>query len=223
MKKQLCAFAFMITMASNAMAFNDRSLFDDTSEASKWTFVENKFVTKIAAEKSFMWAHIGAGVTALVAIMTGSQLLLNRNNLNDKFSDGNVFTNGTVYGGATAFASGAFTISALDCYIAAQANRNAVTEFFSNWDKNKSFVPTELQAGFELIAEAMHAKGKQAVLKNADEIVEMIQFLVIRHFEGRYKNTLETKGRDALADTKTTSEVVKLFTETAKNLGGSSK
>ena len=223
MKKQLFALVCVTAMVTNLIAFNERSMFDATNQASKWTFVENKFVTKIADEKRTTWAHLGAGVTALVACGTASQLFINRDNLDDNFATGSLFTNGIVYGGATAFSGATFFTSALDCYISRQANRNAVENFFSNWDKNKAFVPTELQDGFELIAEAMVNNGKQAVLKNANEIVEMIQFIVTRHFEGRYKATLETKGRDALADTKTTSEIVKIFTETAKNLGGSSK
>lgn len=224
MKKQLFVFSFMIAMMSNVIAFDERSMFDETSEASKWTFVENKFITKIANEKSTTWAHIGAATTGTFAVgAAGTWLFLLNGHRDSKLTD-YMFSTGNVCAGAGTLAAGTWVIQALECYISARANHNAVEDFFANWDENQFFIPAELQNAFDTIAETIELEGKDAVLKNASEIVDMIQFHVMRHFEGRYKGMLDLKAYDGLnTDAKTISGIIKNVVATSKDLGGSSK
>ena len=59
MKKQLFIFGFAVAMATNAMAFNERSMFDETNAESQWAFVENKFITAPAEYKKAVWKETG--------------------------------------------------------------------------------------------------------------------------------------------------------------------
>lgn len=225
MKKQLFVFSFMIAMISNVIAFDERSMFDETSEASKWTFVENQFITKIASAKATFWAHAGAITTAAIALsgLANLSYLYATNSTNQKFTE-NPFAAGNVCGGVTALSAGVLAIQALECHISARTNRNAVESFFANWDQNQFFIPTELQDAFDLMAEVIELDGKEAILNNAGEIVELVQFHVMRHFEGRYKGMLDLKAYDGLnTDAKTAFGIIKGIVATSKDLGGSSK
>ena len=66
----------------------------------------------------------------------------------------------------------------------------------------------------------MRSGKREALLSQATTIVENIQFVVTRHFDGRYKNILDAKGYDALAETKTISDVIKNTTDIVKNIKG---
>jgi hypothetical protein len=223
MKKQLFIFSFAVAMISNVIAFDERSMFDETNEESKWTFVENKFITKPAAEKAYIWKHLSAGAVAAVAIGAFVKLgYLNDADRNDDFSK-KIFTTGNVLAGLSSLSAVTFTTSALECYLSARANRNAVADFFTNWDQNQFFVPAELQDAFDTIAETIELEGKEVVLKNADEVVSTVEFLVMRHFEKRYEKLLQITAVSALNDNKTATEIFKNIIGGTKDLGGSSK
>lgn len=227
MKKQILMFSFMVAMISQVVAFedkitfDDRFMFDETNEQSQWQYIERAFITKPAAEKTCAWKHLSAALNPSIAAFALYGYATSTANdvsfMQEMAKPKNVFSIiGTV-------SSAIAILQALECRLFTQTNRNTVENFFNNWNENQFYVPVELEEGFTLIAEAIEAEGQDFIIAHANEIVDTIQFHIMRHFEGRYKATLEIKGRDALADTKTTSEIVKIFTETAKNLTGSSK
>ncbi len=223
MKKQLCIFSFALAMVTNVIAFDELTMFDETNEASKWTFIENKFITQPAAEKQFIWTHVGAVATGLVIAGTGATWFSLKDEDRKVNLSTNMFATGNVLAGVSCAATAILTTSGLDCYLAARANRNAVANFFNNYENNQFFVPEELQNAFDLIAEAIEFAGMNAVLENADDIVGLIQFQVMRHFEKRYEKVLQATAATALADAKTVTEIVKNSIESVSKLGGSSK
>ena len=224
MKKQLFIFSFAVAMVTNVIAFNELTMFDETNEASKWTFIENKFITQPAAEKQFIWTHVGAAVTGLVIVGTfGTHLATSSKDLNEQPKLDKMLTMGNILTGFGSAATAIGATSALDCYLSARANRNAVANFFNNYENNQFFVPEELQNAFDLIAEAIEFAGMDAVLVNADDIVGLIQFQVMRKFEKRYEKVLQATAVNALADAKTVTEIVKNSIESVSKLGGSAK
>ena len=220
MKKQLFIFSFVVAMASNVIAFDERTMFDETNEASKWTFIENKFITQPAAEKQLIWTHASAIATGLVIVGTGVTWF----NLEKRDTPmGNAFTQGNVIAAIGTAATAIISTSGLDCYLAARAHRNAVTNFFNNYEENQFFVPAELEQAFDKIAESIEFAGLDAVLLHADDIVELIQFQVMRHFEKRYEKVLQATAVNALADAKTVTEILKNSIESVSKLGASAK
>ncbi len=220
MKKQLFIFGFAVAMATNAMAFNERSMFDETNEESKWIFVEKAFISAPSDYKKLAWTHVEAVVTGLIAVGAATTFgtLYHYNQLNDKIE--NPLSVGNVSGGAAVAATALYATSALECYLSNQANRNAVEDFFNNWEQNQYFVPAELQDAFDTIAYTIELEGKDVVLNNANAIVDTIQFIVMRHFEKRYEKLLQITAVNSLADTKTAGEILKNAVETTSKFGG---
>ncbi|MDP3788329.1 MAG: hypothetical protein Q8Q60_03380 [Candidatus Chromulinivorax sp.] len=222
MKKQLFIFGFAVAMVTNAMAFDERSMFDETQEESKWTFVEKAFITAPAEYKKAVWAHVESAVTGLIAVtaatVCGSLYFYNNDQFNNQLKD--TLSIGNVSGGAALAATALSAKSSLECYLANQAHRNAVENFFNNWEQNQYFVPAELQDAFDAIAEMIDIESQDAVLNHANEIVNTIQFIVMRHFGDRYKAVLTATAVNSLVDTKTAGEILKNAIETAGKLGG---
>lgn len=220
MKKQFFTFAFAVAMATNVIAFDERSMFDETNEASKWTYLENKFITQPAAQKAAIWAHIGSAAAGMVVLGSFSSLFaLNEKQLEAKMFN-EPFQTSNVLASTGTLSAAALLASYVECYLSARADRNAIESFFSNWEKNQFFVPAELEDAFDLIAQAIELEGQDAVLNNAHDIVEMIQFHVMRHFEKRYEKILQMTAYNSAKETKTVVDILKGSVETAGKLAG---
>jgi len=220
MNKQLCLFSFLVGMATFTTAFDERSFFDETNNDAKWEFVEKKFITDIADSKQFVWQHITPwilGSIASVAAWQSYQTSIKENNTD--FVKSMLQTSNVYFITSTAAAT-ILATQGFQCFLSNYANRQAIEEFFVNWDENATYTPKELTEAFDMIAETLELQGKEAVLEHADEIVDMIQFVTMRHFKDRYKNILEYKASNALADTKTLGEIIKISLESADKLKG---
>ncbi len=216
MKKQLYLFTFMMTLISSTYAFDERSFFNEADEVAKWQFIENTFITKIAADKKSIWTHFSSAATLALAGTAGyawTQTPATETKID-------LLKTNTLLALVTAAATGLLTIQGLECYLSHEANRNAVAEFFGNWDENQFYIPTELEEAFDMISEMIELEGKDAISAHANEIVELIQFHVTRHFEKRYEKVLQGAASVSLADAKTATEIIKLFTDTSKNIAG---
>ncbi len=105
MKKQLFIFSFAVAMVTNVIAFDELTMFDETNEASKWTFIENKFITQPAAEKQFIWTHVGAIATGLVIVGTGATWFSLKDEDRKANLSTNMFATGNVLAGLGSAAS----------------------------------------------------------------------------------------------------------------------
>ena len=214
MKKQFYILSFMTVMTmSNVFGFDELAMFDETSQASKWQRIEWQFITNIKKSHKNIWKHI-SGV-ALGAVVVGALYQWNNTTMPGFDDKEDIMTNlrkpSNIWPIVTVGAAAIVSMQYFESYLAHQANRNAVVSFFDNWQENQFYTPKELEDGFDVIAEMIELQGQQAVLEHADEIVEMIQFFVTRHFESRYKSTLEAKSRDLLYDTKLVAETFKNY------------
>lgn len=220
MKKQLYILSFMIAMISNnALAFNDLAFFDETDQTSKWTVLEKKFISDIAGSKETFWKHASALAVGLVATASSVKCFtVNEDPSKDIMRT--LLEPKVAYGIVSGVALSLLTVQGFQCFLYSHANRNAVADFFNNWDENKFYVPTQLEEAFDIIAERIELEGLDAVLENADEIVETIQFLVMRNFEKRYEKVLQVTAYNGLADTKTVGEILKNAVETSSKLAG---
>ena len=68
-----------------------------------------------------------------------------------------------------------------------------------------------MQDAFDTIAERIELEGMDEVLVDANDYVDIINDIVMRHFESRYKSVLDAKGRSALTEAKTFTEVFRNF------------
>ncbi|MBV8660682.1 MAG: hypothetical protein JO129_00875 [Candidatus Dependentiae bacterium] len=220
MKKQLCLFSFAFAMASNIiatnLAFDEHTLFKQADEKAQWSFVEKKFITDIAASKQLTWTHVSNVIPAAVLIGTGIDFM-EQKDLTVKID---LLTKVNIYKISMLLASTLMATQFTECIISHRANRAAIQDFFSHWDQNKNYVPAELFEAFQLIADTMESEGEEVILKSANEIIDAIQFIVTRHFDARYKNILEIKAANALADVKTFGEIIKNTIETTGKFGG---
>jgi hypothetical protein len=222
MKKQLQIFSFALAMMSSINAFDELTLFDEADQKSKWALVEKKFITDVYKYKKIVWEYVSASALAVTAVFAGHQYLAIPTGSENDFIN-TLRQQKNVYSMLGLGSAAMLVNQGLDAYLTTRANRNAVAEFFGNWDQNQFYTPTELEDAFDIIAEMMELQGQEAVLENANEIVDTIHFIVMRHFDGRYKSILEAKSRDALADTKTISEAFKNLFDGAKNMSGTGK
>lgn len=228
MKKQLLLLSFMFTMTTSQMQSNDTffdelSFFDASNEKSQWEFMELSFITKPAEAKKFVWSHLSAIVPVSLAMFSAYQYanLPTDNAAQSKDVLKSIREPQFMYPALGMSATTILVCQYLNCYLSAQAHRNAVIEFFANWEDNQFYTPVEFLDAFEEIAEIIEFEGIDAV--NSDKIVNTIQGQVMRHFESRYKSVLEAKGINALSDTKTYTEIVKNIFDGAKNLEGKGK
>ena len=217
MKKQLYIFTFAIAMMTTVNAFDQLTMFDETNEESKWAVIEKVFITDINEAKQSFWKHL-SGVAVSTLIAGGAYQTYNANP-EAKFMDSlqlsrNFYCLGTLAMG------GLLATQTIQCHLSNQTNRNAVTKFFGNWDKNQFYTPAALKEAFDIIAETMELEGNEATLKNADEIIDTIQFIIMRHFEKRYEKVLQFTAATALSDTKTAGEILKNAVETTVKMSG---
>lgn len=219
MKKQLFTLGLLNLFAVNLMgsSFDEHTLFDSNNEKAQWEFLEKAFITNIHAEKQLIWNHISAAFVASLGLGSGYQLY-NGTTSNSQLAKTDLFSPTSLYSAVLGSSVALLSIKGLACHLSNQANRNAVEAFFTNWDQNQFYTPEALQEAFDIIAETIELQGLDAVLASADDIVDTIQFVVMRHFDGRYKKALEFQAFNALNDSKTFSEIIKNTVATAKDL-----
>ncbi len=240
MKKQFLALSFLAIFGQfqTAQADVDALSFRDASnEKSQWETMEWVFITDLNNGKNLTWKHIApvlpAAVTAFSAyqyanlvddkieIKDEKRTIIDMNDTDDFIK--NMRRTKNVYSILGLGSTGVLAYQYLQCYLAHQANRQALQSFFANWDENQDFTPEELYFAFEVIAERIEFEGMESVLADADLYIDLIQNIIMRHFESRYKSVLEAKGRDALADSKTIIETFKNIFDGAKHVQGTGK
>ena len=179
MKKQIYIFSFAIAMMTTVNAFDQLTMFDETNEESKWAAIEKFYITDINEARQSFWKHVSGGA---VAILTGLGVYFTYTAKNALDHDGKEIPfigyfqkTQNVCGLATVAMGTLLATQIAQCHLSNQTNRNAVAQFFGNWDQNQFYTPVELQEAFDIIAETMELEGDEAILKNANEIVDTIQ------------------------------------------------
>ncbi|MBP6869707.1 hypothetical protein KBC04_02400 [Candidatus Babeliales bacterium] len=236
MKKHLYTLP-LILAACNALAtdnFNNSAFFStsDEKETSKYQYIEKKFITDIAKAKENVWSNIFTAIPAALATSSAFALahLNNTNTIdantidtNTKSKDNKPFLKSllnkqniyiTTFVISTAIIAGQIA----QRQISKQAHYQAVADFFHNWDKNQNHTPEKLTAPFAMIAEQITLNGDDFITEHADEIVELIQFIITRHFDKRYEKLLQMNSYNALNDVKIFSDIFRSFLTGNKEL-----
>jgi hypothetical protein len=211
-------FAMVNFNTANAEV-NALMFYNETDEKAQWEYVEAQFITNVARSKQLCWRHIETVVPVILGSVAAYQTAAYSDMLPTCLKT-NVLTadeaksagfwgvlSPKVHSPLIAAGAGAIlTYNYAQCYIAHQANKAAIQDFFANYENNQYLVPTALQDAFDTIAERIELEGMQAVLADANDYIDIINDIVMRHFESRYKSVLDAKGRDALAESKTIIE-----------------
>lgn len=216
MKKYSYIFSFIIITMQTIFAFEEQSLFINQ----KYEFIEREFITHIAVEKNNFWANVLAtipvtlGIFAACNLADGNEKTLTKENIVLK----NLLTHTHIYSFILLGCAGFSASTILNKYITNKAHYNAVKKFFSRWKKNKRYTPDLFLETFESIALEIEKKGDRFIAKNANKIVETIQFIITRHFHARYDNILKINAYNAIAETKSILEILQAFVSGAKDL-----
>ena len=224
MKKQLFMLNFVFALAAfNTMhADIDTNMFyDETDEKAQWELVEKAFITDIGRSKQLCWRHLEVIIPAIIGSAAAYKTLEVYSPYFSYDSQKGLWDiqNPRVHCPIIAATMGAILVyQYAQCYIENIANRNAIKNFFTNYEENQFFVPAELQDAFDMIMEKIEQDGMDLVLADANEYVDVIQGIVMRHFESRYKSVLDAKGRDVLAESKTVIENFKNFFDGATKI-----
>jgi hypothetical protein len=222
MKKQLQIFSFIFAIASfqtSNATVDTLSFYDEFQEKAQWELLEKTFITDIAQSKASTWNHISGAVLASMMVGSGYQYTQTSSTESSSIIK-EMLQPKNVYGAATCAATAIFAVQTLQCYLSNQANRTAVANFFANYEENKYFVPAQLENAFDMIAERIELEGMDAVLVDANDIVDQVQGMIMRYFEKRYEKVLQGAAYNALADAKTTGEIIKNAVETGSKLSG---
>jgi hypothetical protein len=221
MKKQFLMISLMVATVNfnSTHAYVDTlSFYDQGDEKAEWAFLEKAFITDIAKSKQLSWNHISAAATTLV--MAGSTYQYTQTSATDGSILQQLLQPKNVFGLTSCATAAICSIQGLQCYLSHEANRTAVKNFFANYENNQVLVPASLQYAFDMIAERVTCEGMDAVLVDANDIVDQIQGMIMRYFEKRYEKVLQVSAENALATTKTAGEIIKNAVETSSKLAG---
>jgi len=232
----------------NRKFFNIKTEEAQKSEVSQWAFIEQTFMIDAYTQKQVIWDHIYTSLPAAFALFAGYKYWnlpkksntseSNKDNIIyhlklDGFSSGSITTpkdtknkdfikdllnteNLYIIGGTIATTMCAS--KALNYYLNYHCNRQVVKNFLKNWDLNRSFTPREFHNMFDALANLIDINGDEAVLVHANEIVNIMQSIVMRHFEKRYETILTVQTFNHLGETKAMLDVIKTAIDTAKTL-----
>lgn len=216
MKNALYLFYLIIASIHTVFAFEEQSLFINQ----KYEFIEREFITHIVAEKNSYWSNalaiipISLGMFAAYNLAHGDEQNLTKESIVLK----NLLTHKHIYSFILLGCAGFSAHTILSQYITHKANYNAVKKFFENWEHNKFYTPDLFLQTFESIALEIEKQGNVFIVKNANKIVETVQFIITRHFYTRYQKILEINAYNAIAETKSVLEVLQAFISGAKDL-----
>lgn len=221
MKKQFLMISLMLATVNfnTTHAYVDTlSFYDEADEKAQWAFLEKAFITDIAQSKQLSWNHISAAATGLV--MASSAYQYTQTSATDASTLQQLLQPKNVFGLTSCATAAICSIQGLQCYLSNEANRTAVKNFFANYENNRFLVPANLEYAFDMISERIEFEGMDAVLVDANDIVDQIQGMIMRYFEKRYEKVLQVSAENALAATKTAGEIIKNAVETGSKLSG---
>ena len=231
MKQQLYALSLIIATTQAITAFDSRSLFTTPetpeitetpvtqSTTAQYQFIEKTFITDIATSKNAMWSNILTSIPAALGTYSGYQCYNQKVNMSKEDNIlKSLITAQNLWGVTTLTCATILAGGQLQNYVNAQANQQAVRNFFKNWNKNKVYTPEAFHDAFESIALEIEQQGDTYIRQNANKIVENIQFVITRHFEKRYEKLLQITAYDALNESKTVTEIIKNMIGMAKDL-----
>lgn len=219
MNKKLQLLALLMVTMHGLTAFDGRKMFNDKEPESQWAFLERTFIVDAHAEKQEIWKNMQAYLPAACATiatyaylnLTGDEATkdISKNALNSK--------NACLI---TAIVSaGICGTQIIQRYMNHTINRQIVTHFLQNWSTNRSLTPEQFHHTFDALAAIMDIHGDEVVLENSNEIVELMQFMIMRHFDKRYENVLKMQAVNNIGDAKTILDVISGSIGVAKNFG----
>jgi hypothetical protein len=78
-----------------------------------------------------------------------------------------------------------------------------------NWNNNRPYTPFEYHHIFDALESIMDMHGEEAVLQHANEIVDNMQFMIMRHFTSRYEAALQIEAIDNMGTTQSILDIIK--------------
>lgn len=227
MKKQLYLIAFITTSLNNLMAFDTQHVFDANNRDSQYMFLEKMYITNVYTERNNIWTHLKTVVPAACALAAYAnycgicseqlaQELMTESPIKKPAVQPNFASAYLVVAGiCTATCAHQIAYSYIDFYI----YRNTVRDFIKNWKINKIYTPHEFHVFFNALAIKMETEGEQAVTSQAHEIVEIMQFMIMRYFAIRYQGAMTLQAMNTMNETKLMLEIVISSMNLSKTLG----
>lgn len=243
MKKQLYVLACITLSMTSLTAFDSRKVFNHKDRESQFMFLEKAFITDVYGDIQNIWTHLQALVPAACAAIAGyhycntkdSEIDAYRNIL-EKFDatevkrqiDINALTKAndeknptidpTVYLAIATISATIVGIQGLQCYINYYTHRQTVANFMKSWNLNRPYTPVEYHHVFDALASIMDMHGDEAVLAHATEIVDIMQFMIMRHFTSRYEAALQIEAIDNMGTTQSILDCIKASFDVKSNL-----
>lgn len=214
--KKIYLFACMVLAIHSMIAFDSRKVFNVKDRESQYLFLEKNFYTDVYAAKNSLWKHIQISIPVVCGVFAGYKYATwTETEVAKELKDS--LTAKNLYCTAAALSATIVGIESLQCYIHHYIHRQALAKFLQNWDANRPYTPQELHHVFDALVAIMDIKGNEIVLAQASEIIEVIQFIVMRHFTARYDKVLSIQAIDNLTSTKTILEIIKNSIDINKN------
>lgn len=209
MKKQLYLLA-CITMSINSLiAFDNKKMLNFKDSESQFMFLEKNFITDVYAEKNAILTHMKAFVPAACAAMAGYKYWMISSNEQKQEAVKQPIHSADIYLATAAISATILGTQMLQCYINSYVNRNIVKKFMHSWSTNRPYTPQEFHHVFDALNIIMEINGDDAVVDHATEIVEIMQFILMRHFGSRYQAALALVAVENLSNTKYILDIIK--------------
>lgn len=218
MNKKLQLFTlFMVTMHS-LTAFDNRKMFNTTTQ---WDFLEKTFIVDAHTNKQEVSECIQTYLPVLCCGAASYKYINTPETCNAEKKDfiKDLLNPKNLYLVSAVLSAGIACSQVIQYYMNHYVNRQVVADFLHNWSSNKTLTPAEFCDAFEALASIMDVNGDEAVLQHATEIVDIMQFMIMRHFDKRYEGVLKAQAINNIGDAKSILDLLKTSAEAAKGLG----
>jgi len=212
MKRYMSICALTTIFACSLYGFEElphQYFFNQDDATSKMRYMESVWISQHAATKNEYWTNITQYLPFIIGIyaLQKSYTIKPDDKVTNYFKT--ILNAENIYFGLGIGCASTIIAEILNNYINDQAARTTVHNFFVNWEVNKNHTPDPLVPMFSLIAGIIEVQGEEIILKNAQFIVQNVQFAVIRNFDKQYESFLKAQSYSNLADTKTVTEIIK--------------
>ncbi|AXK60995.1 hypothetical protein [Candidatus Chromulinivorax destructor] len=227
MKKQLYLIAVITASLNTLTAFDTRTVFDPSNRDSQYMFLEKMYITNVYTQRNNIWTHLKTIIPATCALAAYvnycgicseqlAQELMAEHPIKKPKVQSNFASICLVFAGlCTATCAHQIAYNFIDVYVA----HNAVCDFVKNWKINQIYTPHEFHDFFNALAIKMENEGEHAITSQAHEIVEIMQFMVMRYFATRYQGAMALQAMNNMNETKLMLDIMTSSMSISKTLG----
>ena|GEM_PF-2397436 len=219
MKHKMQILTLFILTMNSITAFDSRKMFNDKEPESQWAFLERTFIVNAHTEKQRVTNELQTYTPAICAVITSYLYMNLTGDEASKDISKNALNSKNACLITAIISSGIFGTQMLQRYMNHSVNRQIMTDFLHNWTTNRNLTPQQFHHTFDALSAIMDINGDEVVLDNATEIVNLIQFMIMRHFDKRYENVLKIQAANNIGDAKNILDVITGSIGIAKNFG----